>query len=56
MPGGGPLEAEFIDLATKHIVSRGVGFFRSTAHVEKDIKEGLHWALMGLKEQTKFTV
>ena len=56
IPGGGPLEADLVELITAHVLSRGVGFFKTTKHVEKDIKDGVRAALMSLKEQTKFIV
>ena len=52
IPGGGALEADLIDLCTRHIMAKGVGFFRGEAHVEADIRAGLAEAIMALKVQT----
>ena len=46
---GGKHEAELNRLLTSHIVSRGVGLFRSSTHVEQDIREGISAALLSLK-------
>lgn len=57
-PGGGnpprdhTLEADLIEIITKDIVSRGVGLFRTTAHVELDIREGIRKALQDFKDLT----
>jgi hypothetical protein len=56
IPGGGPLEADLIELCTSHIMSKGVGVMRTEAHVEADIRAGLKEAIYSLKEQTKFLV
>jgi hypothetical protein len=56
LPAGGPLEAEMVDLLTRTIMAKGVGLFRSEAHVEQDIRSGIRDALMGLKHQTRFVV
>jgi len=52
LPGGGNLEANLIDLCATSILAKGVGFLRSSKHVEQDIRDGLKDALMGLKAQT----
>jgi len=54
IPGGGSLEADLTSLITQHIMSRGVGFLKSSAHVEQDIRDGIREAIMGLKMQTRF--
>lgn len=56
VPGGGTLEVDLIDACARAIVARGVGVFRTTAHVEKDIRDGIAEAIMGLKDQTRFIV
>lgn len=56
VPGGGALEAELIDICTRAIVVRGVGLFRTEAHVEQDIRDGIAAAITGLKDQTRFLV
>jgi len=55
IPGGGALEADLIELATRHILSKGVSF-RTRDHVERDIRDGLKEAIFSMKEQTKFIV
>jgi hypothetical protein len=56
IPGGGALEADLIDICTRTILSKGVGLFKTEAHVEQDIRDGLAEAIMGLKAQTRFIV
>lgn len=56
IPGGGPLEAELVELCVAHIIPKGVGLFRTSAHVEADIRAGIREAIMGLKDQTRFVV
>jgi len=52
VPGGGRLETNLIDLFTHYIMSKGVGW-RSSKHVEADIRDGIHDAIWAMKEQTK---
>ena len=58
LPGGGnpprqgSLEADLIDLLTNEIVKRGVGLFRTEAHVKADIHEGAQKALQDFKDLT----
>jgi hypothetical protein len=52
LPGGGPLEANLIDLCTKQIMSKGVGLFKTEAAVEKAIRDGMAEALLSLKLKT----
>jgi hypothetical protein len=54
LPGGGALEADLVDLIVREVVRRGVGWFRSTAHVEQDIKDGTTAAIYSLKDHTRF--
>jgi hypothetical protein len=56
IPGGGPLEADLIELCVTSIMARGVGVLRGEAHVEQDIRIGMQEALMSLKDQTRFLV
>lgn len=51
-PGGGPLEANFIDICLQHILPKGVGLFRTKDQVEQAIRSGLAEAIMSLKSQT----
>jgi hypothetical protein len=52
LPGGGQLEADLIDLVTTVVMAKGVGLFKTSKHVEQDIRDGMKEALMGLKAQT----
>jgi hypothetical protein len=52
-PGGGKLESDLIDLCTKEIIGRPVGVFRTTAVVERAIRDGLKDAIMSLKAHTR---
>jgi len=57
-PGGGnpprqqTLEADLIEMITKEIVKLGVGLFRSSKHVEADVREGTRKALQDFKDLT----
>jgi hypothetical protein len=50
-PGGGPLEANLVDLLTKHIMAKGLSF-KTNAHIEKDVREGISEGIMSLKAET----
>lgn len=52
IPGGGALEADLVDLFTRFIMSKGVGFLRTEAHVEKDVRDAIKEAIFALKAQT----
>ena len=52
-PGGGPLERDLIDACTEAIVSRGVGMWRTEAHVREAIAAGMTEAIMSLKRDTR---
>lgn len=54
LPGGRELEADLTELFVQAIVSRGVGMFRSTTHVEQDVRDGIKTAIHSLKAQTRF--
>ena len=60
-PGGGnpprehTLEADLIEMIAKEVVSRGVGVFRTEAHVEADIRDGTRKALQDFKDLTAHT-
>ena len=49
---GGALEANLTELFVRHILALGVGFGRTEAHVEADIRQGIKDAIMSLKAQT----
>lgn len=52
IPGGGPLEANLIELIVSHIMSKGV-VLKTRRHIEQDIRDGIRDAIMSMKEQTK---
>lgn len=51
IPGGGPLEANLVELITSHVMNRGVNW-KSYKHVAEDVREGVKSAIMSMKEQT----
>lgn len=51
IPGGGKLEADLVDIFVSNIMSRGVGF-KSSSHVEQDIRAGITDAIYSMKAQT----
>lgn len=53
LPGGGALEADLIEVCAAAIVKRGVGMFRTEAHVRQAVTEGMTEAIRGLKAQTR---
>ena len=48
-PAGGPIEAELVELIVSEVIKGGVGF-KTTAHVEADIRDGVKTALYKFKE------
>jgi len=46
-------EKLFIEDCVGQIIKRGVGFFRTEAHVVQDIRDGLEAAILELKAQIK---
>lgn len=50
--GGGAFERDLRRVCREAIVKRGVGFFRTEAHVAKDIEDGIHEAIMSLKRES----
>lgn len=55
-PHKGTLEADLIEMITNEIVGRGVGIFRTEAHVKADIENGLTKALQDFKDKTLNTL
>jgi hypothetical protein len=53
---GGKHEADLIDLCVQNIMPRGVGVFRTSKHVEQDIRDGIAAAIYGLKIQNPMDV
>lgn len=51
-PGGGPLEAQLIDDIAHAAVSKGVGFFKTEATVEKAIRDAAREVIRALKRKT----
>lgn len=56
IPAGGRLELDFIIACTDAVVKRGVGIFRTEAHVRQAINDGIVEALRGLKKQSVYAV
>lgn len=54
MPGGGPLEREFVETCVKAIIAKGVGFGRTSTHVEQDIRDGIIETINALKWDSRF--
>lgn len=52
LPGGGRLELDLVEACTASIVRRGVGVFRTEAHVRQAIAAGIAEAIAGLKRDT----
>ena len=52
---GGEAERDFIDACTLAIVRRGVGVFRTEAHVAQDIRDGIAEAILSLKKTARHT-
>ncbi len=50
LPAGGALERDLIADCTKAIVKRGVGVFRTEAHVMQAIADGITEAINSLKQ------
>jgi hypothetical protein len=56
MPGGGRLEADFIDLVVAHIKKKNNGYLVSGAQVEQNVKEGIVDAINSLKARAHFAL
>ena len=50
---GGPLEAKLLTDCADAIVARGVGLFRTEAHVRQDILDGMRDVLSVLKKEAR---
>ena len=53
---GGKHEMDFIDICVRNIMPRGVGVFRTSTHVEQDIRDGIAAAIQGIKVTNPFDV
>lgn len=53
LPGGTALERDLIAVCTQAIVTKGVGLFRTEAHVRQAITDGITEALLALKAETR---
>ncbi len=51
--GGGQFEMDLVEACTQAIVKRGVGVFRTEAHVRQAITEGIEEAVRGLKASSR---
>jgi hypothetical protein len=47
------VEREFVDDCVAKIVSLGVGFFRTSAHVEQDVRDGIEQVIHELKAKVR---
>jgi hypothetical protein len=52
-PAGGVFERDLIAAVTDAVVRRGVGVFRTEAHVRAAVADGMQEVLVGLKRQTR---
>ena len=52
--GGGPMERELVTRCVEEVVARGVGLFRTEAHVAQDVRDGVQAAIQGLKDDTRY--
>lgn len=50
-PAGGPVEMDLIDMITRKVISKGVAF-KTSSHVEADIRDGVREALYDFKALT----
>lgn len=50
--GGGAFEREIITVCREAVMKRGVGMWRTEAHVSRAITEGIAEALMSLKRES----
>jgi len=53
LPAGGRLERDFIGECADAILQRGVGFWRTEAHVRADIEAGITEVIRELKWETR---
>jgi len=49
---GTRFERDLVESIKTAIMERGVGFWRTEAHVEKDVVEGIRAAILDLKRET----
>lgn len=52
LPGGGTLERDLVEACTAAILAKGVGVFRTEAHVRSAIATGIAEAIRALKRET----
>ena len=52
LKAGGKLEADLVATCTAAVVAKGVGVFRTEAHVKQAIASGLKEAIQALKNET----
>ncbi len=56
MPGGGRLEADFIDLILNQIKKKNNGYFASAAQVEQNVRDGIIEAIDSLKAKAHLSL
>lgn len=54
--GGGKVEMDLIESIVQAVMRRGVGMWRTQAHVEQDLRDGIQEAIHGLKTKTIYFV
>lgn len=50
---GREIECDFIVDCVERIIAKGVGVFRTSAHVEQDVKDGIQEAIFALKSKVR---
>jgi hypothetical protein len=50
---GRAVETDFVQDCVDRILAKGVGFMRTEAHVEQDIRDGIAEAIFALKSKVK---
>lgn len=55
-PGGGPLEREFIEACVTAAIAKGVGVFRTEAHVAQDMRDAISETIYALKSDTRYAI
>lgn len=53
---GGKHERDLIDMIVDHVMIRGVGFFKTSNHVEQDLRDGIAAAILEIKVKNPFDV
>lgn len=53
---GGKQEADLIESIVRKVLEKGVGFFKTSNHVENDLREGIKDAILAIKVKDPFDV